>query len=120
MSAKYFKELIVWQKAMDLVENVYVLTKMLPHDELYGLTNQLRRAAVSIPSNIAEGNSRHTTQDYIRFLSTARGSVSEVETQLEICLRLNYITKDQVAPAFELCKEIGRMLNGIINKLANS
>ena len=118
MSSKHYKELIVWQKAMDLVEKVYLVTKSLPKDEIYGLTNQLRRAAVSIPSNIAEGNTRHATQDYVRFLNIARGSVSEVETQLEICLRLGYASKEQTEPAFALCQEIGRMLNAIIYKLA--
>ena len=117
MGVTDYRELIVWQKAMDLVEEAYILTKLLPRDELYGLTNQIRRAAVSIPSNIAEGNSRHTTQDYVRFLSIARGSKSEVETQLEICVRLNYLSKDQIIPAFALCDEIGKMLNSIIQKL---
>ena len=118
MSVMSFRELVVWQKAMDLVVKVYMLTKLLPRDEFYGLTNQIRRAVVSIPSNIAEGNSRHTTQDYIRFLSIARGSKSEVETQLEICIRLNYLTKDQTEPALTLCHEISKMLNSIIQQLA--
>ena len=117
MSARDYRELTVWQKAIDLVEEIYKLTKLLPKDELYGLTNQLRRASVSIPSNIAEGNSRNTTQDYIRFLSMARGSKSEVETQLEICVRLNYFSRDKAKRAFELCIEIGKMLNSIVQKL---
>ena len=102
---------------MDLVEEVYRMTKLLPRDELYGLTNQIRRAVVSIPSNIAEGNSRHATQDYIRFLRIARGSKAELETQLEVCVRINYLTTDQVAPALDLCKEIGKMINSIIQIL---
>ena len=75
-----YKELIVWQKAMDLTTEVYRLTKKSPKDELYGLTNQLRRATVSIPANIAEGNVRFSTKEYLRFLSIARGSKAEVET----------------------------------------
>ena len=102
---------------MDLVVEVYNLTKMLLKEELYALTNQLRRAVVSIPSNIAEGNGRHTPTDYIRFLAIARGSKSEVETQLEICVRLNYITPEQVQKAMVLCSEVGRMLNSMIQKL---
>jgi four helix bundle protein len=117
MGAKNYRELIVWQKAMDLVEEVYALTKLLPRDELYALTNQIRRAVVSIPSNIAEGNGRHTPQEYIRFLSIARGSKSEVETQLEICIRLKYIDKDQANKTLGLCEEIGKMLNSMIQKL---
>ena len=117
MGAKSYRDLIVWQKAMDLVVEVYNLTKLLPKEELYALTNQLRRAVVSIPSNIAEGNGRHTPQEYVRFLSIARGSKSEVETQLEICVRLNYISMEQTSWAFGLCAEVGKMLNSMIQKL---
>ena len=117
MEVRNYRELIVWQKAMDLVEEVYSLTKLLPQEELYGLSNQLRRAVISISSNIAEGNSRHTAQEYKRFLSIARGSMSEVETQLEICLRLDYLNKTQIGNALKLCGEIGKMLNSIIVKL---
>jgi len=112
-----YRELTVWQKAMVLVEEVYKLTETFPQSEQYGLTNQLRRAAVSIPSNIAEGNSRNSLQEYARFLSIARGSKSEVETQLEIGVRLNYISPDQTEHALELCSEIGKMLNRLIKKL---
>jgi len=117
MSAKSYRELIVWQKAMELVVEVYNLTKLLPKEELYALTNQIRRAVVSIPSNIAEGNARHTSTEYVRFLAIARGSKSEVDTQLEICVRLNYITPEQVQTAMGLCSEVGRMLNSMIQKL---
>jgi four helix bundle protein len=117
MRSKGYKELVVWQKAMDLVVEVYALTKLLPRDEQYGLVNQLRRAVVSIPSNIAEGNSRRTARDYIHFLTMARGSKSEVETQIEICLRLNFVDTKQVADTLDLCEEIGKMLNGLISKL---
>ena len=115
----HYKDLIVWQKAMDLTTEIYRLTKNLPKDELYGLTNQLRRATVSIPSNIAEGNARTSTGDYVRFLSIARGSTAEVETQLLICVRLEYLTQEDIEPALKLCDETGRMLTSMIKKLRN-
>ena len=116
MIVKSYRELIVWQKAMDLVIEVYNLTKLLPKEELYVLTSQIRRAVVSIPSNIAEGNARHTSSEYVRFLAIARGSKSEVETQLEICVRLNYLSAEQVQTAMGLCNEVGKMLNSMIQK----
>ena len=112
-----YKDLIVWQKSMDLVEEIYVLTSKLPDNEIYALSNQMRRAAVSLPSNIAEGNGRSTGKDYVKFLTIARGSKSELETQLYICLRLKYLTPEQTEKAFILCAEVGRMLNSLINKI---
>jgi len=114
------KNLLVWQKAMDLVEEVYMLTRLLPKDEHYGLVSQLRRAVVSIPSNIAEGNARKSKKEYIHFLSIARGSKSEVETQLEICLRLKYLNNKQAEAALSLCDEIGRMISKLIINLLPS
>jgi four helix bundle protein len=90
MPVKHYQELIVWQKAMELVELVYRMSKQFPREEIYGLTSQIRRAAVSIPSNIAEGQGRSTTKDFLNFLSVARGSLREVETQLLISERLEY------------------------------
>ena len=113
----HYKELIVWQKSMDLTVEIYRLTKNLPKEEIYGLTNQLRRAAVSIPSNIAEGNARLSTKDYMRFLSIARGSSAEVETQLILCVRLDYLTQEDIEAALSLLSEIERMLNSMITKL---
>ena len=113
----HYKELIVWQKAIDLTVEVYRLMKKMPKEELYGLTNQLKRAVVSIPSNIAEGNARASTGDYVRFLSIARGSVAEVETQLLICVKLNYLTQEDIESSLSLLDEAGRMLNSIITKL---
>jgi len=89
MQVKSYKDLIVWQKAMDLVEMVYQVTRSFPKDELYGLTNQLRRAAVSVPSNIAEGQAHNSTAEFRNFLSIAHGSLAEVETQLLIAERLH-------------------------------
>ena len=114
MSWKHYKELIVWQKSMDLVESVYSLTKSLPSGERYALTDQIRRAVVSIPSNIAEGHGRQTDKEYKQYLSIAKGSVSEVETQLMICVRLNYLTEQQTESVLVLCDEIRRMLTKII------
>ena len=91
MPVKDYRDLIVWQKAMDLVEAIYRTTAAFPREEIYGLTAQMRRAAVSIPSNIAEGNGRNTTRDYLHFLGMAYGSVKEVETQVLIAERLRYI-----------------------------
>ena len=117
LDIKNYRDLIVWQKAMDLVEEIYKLTNEFPRDEVFVLVNQIRRAAISIPSNIAEGNSRKTKQDYARFLAIARGSKSEVETQIEICIRLHYLTQEQANSVLALCEEIGKMLNRIIQKL---
>ena len=93
MSVQNYKDLIAWQKSMQLAKEVYVLTKNLPKDELFSLTNQLRRAAVSIFSNIAEGNGRLSRKEYLHFLSIARGSKSEVETQLLFCVELGCVYK---------------------------
>jgi len=103
---------------MDLVVEIYSLTKQFPKDELYGLTSQMRRAAVSMPSNIAEGYSRNTTQEYIHFLHIARGSKAEVETQVKICERLGYVTSEQISIALGLLTEIGKMINSMIQKLS--
>ena len=89
MAGKNYRDLIAWQKAMDLVEMVYKVTGQIPREELYGLTNQLRRAVVSIPSNIAEGQGRNSTNDFKRFLIISHGSLREVETQILIAERLH-------------------------------
>lgn len=119
MNSKTYMDLQVWKKSMDLVECVYALTKDLPKEEQFGLISQLRRAAISIPSNIAEGYTRSSTKDYIRFLSIARGSAAELETQLLICNRLSYLDTKQTQSAFELNNEILKMLCAIILKLEN-
>ena len=96
MKVKNYQELVVWQRAMDLVEIVYKASRAFPRDELYALTSQVRRAVVSIPSNIAEGQGRRTTSDFLRHLSIAYGSLREVETQILIAGRLNYLSAAQV------------------------
>ena len=112
-----YREMIVWQKAMDLVKEIYLLAKMLPKEETYALSDQMRRAAISIPSNIAEGNGGKSLTDYARFLDIARGSEYELETQFEICIMLGYLTETDCKKVFELINEIGRMLHTLITKL---
>ena len=112
-----YRELIVWQRSMVLVEEVYRLIRRLPAEEKYALSDQLRRAVVSIPSNIAEGYGRNAAKEYVRFLNIARGSKYEVETQLLICVRLHYLEEEDIQHALSLCEEIGRMLNILIKKL---
>ena len=110
-----FRDLTVWQKSMDFVESVYILVKLLPKDETYALSDQLRRAVVSIPSNIAEGSGRNSTKEYIQFLYIALGSASEVETQIIITQRIGYI--QEVEEHLEKINEIKKMINGLINSL---
>ena len=102
---------------MDLVEVCYKLSARFPHSEVYGLTNQLRRAAVSVPANIAEGHGRRNLGEYIQHLSIANGSLKEVETHLLISLRLKYIEKNDASGALEVCEQLGKMLTGLRNKL---
>ena len=110
-----FRNLVVWQKSMDLVKQVYALMRLLPKEEIFALSNQIRRAVVSIPSNIAEGYGRHSRNDYLRFLNIARGSKNEVETQLQICLMLDYLKPEDIAETQAICTEVGKMLNSLIN-----
>ena len=112
-----YRELVVWQRGMELVEEIYKLVRSLPKEEMYALSDQMRRAVVSIPSNIAEGFARKAPKDYARFLLMARGSKYELETQLIICERLKYLSADETNKAMGLCDEIGKMLNSIIAKL---
>ena len=113
-----YKDLIVWQKAMDLVEETYRLARKLPASETYALSDQMRRAAVSIPSNIAEGHTRKSAKEYLRFLYIAKGSKSELETQLLIAQRLSFFTSKEAEKAELLCAEVGRMLSSLISKLS--
>ena len=108
-----YRDLSVWQVAMQLTESVYTVTRSFPQSELYALANQLQRAAVSIPSNIAEGHARNTTRDYLRFVSIAMGSLAEVETQIELAARLNYRGIEQRDALFTTTDELGRMLQGL-------
>ena len=114
---KDFKELTVWQKSMELALEVYRLAKMLPKEELFALSDQLRRAAVSIPSNIAEGYGRESKNEYLRFLRIARGSKYEMETQLLLCVDLGYFSESNTLAALALSDEIGKMLNVMIQRI---
>lgn len=117
MYIKSYKELIVWQKSIDLVKEVYILTKHFPADEIYGLTLQIKRAAVSIPSNIAEGYGRRSTKSYAQFYSIAYGSALELETQLLIAKELKLASKEKFKNADNLLNEVARMLNSMLSKI---
>ena len=114
---KSYRDLIVWQKAMHFVTLVYKLTNDFPRDEKFGLTAQIKRCSVSIPSNIAEGYGRNYTKDYVRFLQIARGSLFECQTQLEIGVNLGFTKSEEIEPIFQLSIEIEKMLNTLIIKL---
>jgi four helix bundle protein len=120
MSVRCYQDLIVWQKAMDLALVVDEATETFPQKEIFGLTNQLRRATVSIPSNIAEGQGRETTRDFLRFLGIARGSLQELETQLILASRLRYIDEAGKVALFEVAEETGRLLSGLTKSLARA
>ncbi len=111
------RDLLVWQKSMDLVEAIYRITQKLPSHEQFGLVSQLRRAAVSIPSNIAEGYGRQSSGNYRQFLSVSRGSLLELETQIELCVRLDYLTKAETATVMSDITEISKMLTSLISKI---
>jgi len=112
-----YHDLLIWKKAIDLVAMIYLHTKNFPNEETYGLKLQIRKCAVSIPSNIAEGYGRNSTNDYIRFLKISMGSLFELETQLYIAFNLEYIAKENYEKINENCKEIERMLSSLIKKL---
>ena len=117
MKSSDFRELKVWQKAMELTVEIYSIVKLLPREENYALSDQMRRAVVSIPSNIAEGQGRDTMKEFNRFLSVARGSLRELSTQLEICVRVNYLDEPQTVKATSLIEEIDKMLNALSKSL---
>jgi four helix bundle protein len=112
-----YKDLIVWQRGMDLVVTIYVLTRKLPASEQWGLTSQMRRAAISAPSNIAEGYGRHATGEYRHHLSIARASLLELETQVLLCARLEYLGEAETKPILKEIDDISKMLASLITKL---
>lgn len=114
------RDLLVWQKAMRFVTDIYEVTKTFPREELYGLTSQLRRASVSIPSNIAEGHGRTSRNQFHEFIGHSRGSLLEAETQLEIAFNLGYLEKQTLARLLAQSSEIGRMLTGLRSWAANA
>jgi len=120
VAAASYRDLIVWQKAMDLCVEVYRLSASFPRDERFGLTSQIRRSAYSVPANIAEGNARGTRRDYAHFDSVARGSLAGTETFLLLAVRLGFASRPRIAPVLALATEIGKMLNALRTRLSDS
>jgi four helix bundle protein len=120
MAGKNYRDLIVWQKAMELVMLIYRATKSLPKEEIYGLRSQMRRAAVSIPSNIAEGQGRNTKRDFRNFLSIALGSLRELETQILIAKGLDYYTESTTTQLCNLTDTVGRLIRGLSKSLISN
>jgi four helix bundle protein len=117
MPQKTYADLIAWQKAMDLAVSIYRLTESLPKEELYGLRSQLRRAGISIPSNIAEGQARWSKKPFLLHLSIAHGSLCEVETRIMLASRLGYLSELQRNGMMGQCSEVNRLLNGLAKSL---
>ncbi len=118
MKTQSYKDLIVWQKGIALAKIIYRLTQRFPPAEKFGLVAQMRRAVISIPSNLAEGQARHTTGEFIQFISHAEGSVAELDTQLILSIELGFCGSPSAAPASELIDELRRMLNVLRRRLA--
>lgn len=114
-----YKDLLVWQKGIEIVKEIYLICAYLPKDEVFGLQSQMKRAAISIPSNIAEGYGRNYTQNYIQFLKIARGSLLELETQIFISKELDLINEDQYNKLISLITEENKMLNAFIKSISN-
>ncbi len=114
---QHFKDLVVWQKAMEMVTEVYKLTDSFPKREVYSLTDQIRGAAVSVPSNIAEGQAHHNNREFVHFLRHSSGSLAELETQLHIAERLGYADTTPVERILQRVNEVGRILNGLIGSI---
>ena len=112
-----FKDLVVWQKARELVRETYKITKLLPKDEMFSLTSQIRRAVISVMSNIAEGYGRHYLNEYVRFLKMARGSCYELESQLIICEDAGYVSNTELSLAYSLIKETEKLLASLLRSL---
>jgi|SRR6266496_1401560 len=115
--SQHYKDLIAWRKAMDLVNAVYDATDAFPKREIYSLTDQIRRAAVSIPSNIAEGQAHYSDREFLHFLRHSRGSLAELETQIIIAQRRNYLSETAAVDVLKRADEVGRILSGLINSL---
>lgn len=120
MAIKNYKDYIVWQKAMQAVKLLYLLVKKLPKEELFALSDQMRRCAVSIPSNIAEGQQRNSEADFLRFLNYAQGARAELETQLQICVSIGYLREEDIAEIMVLLEEINKMLSSLMRTLSNT
>ena len=117
VTIEFYKDIEVWQMAMTLAEDCYLLTARFPKDEMYGMSAQIRRAAVSIPANIAEGYGRDQTGSFVQFLRIAQGSARELETHLILAERVRLADQQAVAPAQELCERVSKMLRSLIRSL---
>jgi four helix bundle protein len=117
MPSRNYQDLIAWQKAMTLAESVYTATSAMPHEERFGLTAQMRRAAIGIPANIAEGEGRRTDGEFVNQLSVAHGSVRELETHVMLADRLRFIEAEVTAPLLLQLGEVGRLINGLARSL---
>jgi four helix bundle protein len=117
MALRSYQELVAWEKSMALVSDIYRCTQGFPKEEIYGLTSQIRRAAVSVPSNIAEGRGRLTRGEFQQFLGHARGSVFELETQVSIARDLGFLDEKSTKNLLERISEVGRILSGLLNSL---
>ena len=117
MPLKSYRDLEVWKLAMDLAEQSYTVTKSFPKEELFGLTSQIRRAAVSVPANIAEGHGRTSTKEFLNYLSIARGSLHETETHLLLAQRVSLLTPEKTAPLLDLSERISQMLSRLRQSL---
>jgi four helix bundle protein len=117
MQIKSYKDLVVWQKSIALVKQVYQVTRTFPADEKFGLVSQMRRAAVSVPSNIAEGHARNTTGEFIQFISHAEGSLAELETQVILSVELKFCSETNVQPLNDQIEEIQKMTNALRRSL---
>jgi four helix bundle protein len=119
MTVRNYRDLIAWQKAMDLVELVDRATESFPQHEVFGIRQQIRRAAVSVPSNIAEGQGRDSPREFAKFLAIAHGSLREIETQLLIAQRLQYLNDVSTHAILDLCGDVGRLMTGLRTSLRN-
>lgn len=117
MALQHYRELVAWQKSMDFAESVHRLTRTFPREEMFGLTSQLRRAVVSIPSNIAEGQGRGGSKEFVQFLHVSNGSLQEAETQLILAQRFEYISTQVLDDHLERAAEIGRINYGLIRSI---
>jgi four helix bundle protein len=117
VTIRHYRDLRVWQAAMDFAANIYQITRELPADERFGLCSQLRRAAVSIPSNIAEGHTRGSTKEFRRYIGMAMGSLSECETQLLLAWRIGFLEESSIAPLLNHADQLGRQLRNLKKKL---
>jgi len=119
MKTSDFKELKVWQKAIELCKQVYMVVRKLPKEETYALSDQMRRAVISVPSNIAEGHGRESINEFLHFLAISRGSLCELETQLIVSVEIGLLRQEDIAPSLSLCAEISKKIKSLANYLSS-